>query len=133
MPEGINRVLTNPISDILFTTEASANDNLVREGIAREKIHFVGNVMIDTLMKHKEKAKQSAILSKLGLTEKYGLMTSLRPANVENLIILEEILDACSEIAKEVPLIFLCHPRTLSRLKDFGLFHFFSQPDQSEN
>jgi UDP-N-acetylglucosamine 2-epimerase (non-hydrolysing) len=90
--------------------------------------------MIDTLVKHKEKAKQSTILSKLGLTEKrYGLLTLHRPANVEDPIILGEILDACNEIAQEVPLIFPCHPRTLSKLRDFGLFHFFSQPDQSKD
>jgi len=133
MPEEVNRVLTDAISDILFTTEASANENLVREGIATEKIHFVGNVMIDTLVKHKEKANQSDILFKLGLTERrYGILTLHRPSNVEDPTILGEILDACSEIAKEVPLIFPCHPRTFSKLRDFRFFYFFSRTDQSK-
>ena len=121
MPEEINRVLTDAISDILFTTEASANENLVREGISKEKIHFVGNVMIDTLIKHKEQAKKSRILFQLGLKEgAYGLITLHRPSNVDCPEVLERLVGALESVAKHVPLVFPCHPRTISKLRSLG-------------
>ncbi|RMF83285.1 MAG: UDP-N-acetyl glucosamine 2-epimerase, partial [Nitrospirae bacterium] len=88
MPEEINRVLTDRISDLLFTTEPSANANLAAEGVEPSKVHFVGNVMIDTLLAHRERAAGSRILEELGLGGRraerpYGVVTLHRPANVD--------------------------------------------------
>ena len=95
MPEEINRVLTDSISDYLFTTEEGAGDNLQKEGIDPSKIFFVGNVMIDTLLKHKEKAMASNILSKFNVAPKcYALATLHRPGNVDSREVLEEIYQA---------------------------------------
>lgn len=113
MPEEINRVLTDAISDLLFVTEKSAIDNLKDEGIDSEKIHFVGNVMIDTLLANLEKAKKSNILEKLGVSEKrYGVVTLHRPSNVDDLGKFEVILRAFNEIQKELKLVFPIHPRS---------------------
>jgi UDP-N-acetylglucosamine 2-epimerase (non-hydrolysing) len=85
MPEEINRLLTDQISDLLFTTSNDANENLRNEGIPKEKIFFVGNVMIDTLLRHREKAKKSGILKALGLAQKpYAVLTMHRPSNVDS-------------------------------------------------
>ena len=117
MPEEINRVLTDAISDYLFTTEEAARDNLIREGIAPEKIHFVGNVMIDTLLKHKEKALTSKILTQFGLTSKgYCLATLHRPGNVDPRDVLEQIFEAFQTIGASMPVVFPCHPRTQEKL-----------------
>jgi UDP-N-acetylglucosamine 2-epimerase (non-hydrolysing) len=125
MPEEINRVLTDAISDILFTTEKSASENLLREGIAKEKVHFVGNVMIDTLLKHKEKANRSDILSRIGVKERsYGLVTLHRPSNVDSRNTLKGILCALKEVSQNIPLILPCHPRTIERIKSFNLSHY---------
>ena len=124
MPEEVNRVVTDALSDYLFTTEESANRNLAREGIAREKIHFAGNVMIDTLLRHRSKAEQSMILSHLQLyakeseTSPYAVLTLHRPANVEDKERLSQILKALLEIAAHIPVIFPAHPRTLKRIKE---------------
>src|SRR5437868_11259301 len=84
MPEEINRVLTDQISDLLFTTEASAKDNLAREGVDASKVHFVGNVMIDTLLAHRDRARATEVHRSLGLEAgAYGLMTLHRPSNVD--------------------------------------------------
>ena len=117
MPEEINRVLTDAISDYLFITEEGAKDNLIREGIAPEKIHFVGNVMIDTLLKHKEKALASKILTQFGLTPKgYCLATLHRPGNVDSREVLEQIFEAFQAIGASMPVVFPCHPRTQEKL-----------------
>ena len=124
MPEEINRVLTDAISELLFTTERAAEKNLLREGIAGDKIHFVGNVMIDTLLKHKSKAEQSRVLEDMGLESRtYGLVTLHRPSNVDSREILESILQALGEISRELPLVFPCHPRTRKKIEGFGLSH----------
>jgi len=112
MPEEINRLLTDQVSDFLFTTEASAEENLRREGIAAEKIHFVGNVMIDTLLAHREKARTLDTKRKFGLNGAFGLMTMHRPANVDDSIAFEGLLSAIEVIAQDVPLVFPVHPRT---------------------
>ena len=144
MPEEINRVLTDAISDFLFTTEQSANENLKIEGIPQEKIHFVGNVMIDTLLKHREKAEKSNILTKLGLilnstnssnpinqtkrttsVRPYAILTLHRPSNVDDREIFQGILDALSMIGKHLPIVFSVHPRTLNRIREFGFDKFF--------
>ncbi len=127
MPEEINRLLTDQISDLLFITEESAKENLLREGIAEDKIFFVGNVMIDTLLQHLEKAKQSDILERLGLKEKrYALLTLHRPSNVDYKETFLQILEALKEISQTIPIIFPIHPRTQQRVKSFGLERFFS-------
>ena len=117
MPEEINRVLTDAISDFLFTTEESANLNLIQEGISENKIHFVGNVMIDTLLKHQHKAEQSDVLERLGLHSKsYGLVTLHRPSNVDSPSVLNGIVQALNTISRQLPLLFPCHPRTQGKL-----------------
>jgi UDP-N-acetylglucosamine 2-epimerase (non-hydrolysing) len=112
MPEEINRVLTDQISDLLFTTEPSAADNLQREGIPAARIHFVGNVMIDTLLAHRDRARASGARSRLGLPDRFGLVTLHRPANVDTAAAFGELLSALDAISRDLPLVFPVHPRT---------------------
>ena len=157
MPEEINRVLTDAISDFLFTTETNANENLRREGISDEKMYFVGNVMIDTLLKHKEKAIKSDILYRLGLItnesldakkraevrdcttssesieaiSSYAVLTLHRPSNVDSKKQFKDIIKGVYKISSEIPIIFPVHPRTLNRIREFNLsdyFVWFSKP-----
>ncbi|MHC4629026.1 MAG: non-hydrolyzing UDP-N-acetylglucosamine 2-epimerase, partial [Planctomycetota bacterium] len=122
MPEEINRILTDAISDILFVTEPSGLVNLEREGIDGSRVHFVGNVMIDTLEYHKSKADHSRILGELGLQAKeYAVVTLHRPSNVDERQALIRILDALAEIQKEIKVVFPMHPRTVENLKSSGL------------
>ncbi len=118
MPEEINRVLTDTISDLLFVTEQSGIDNLRNEGIDEDKVHFVGNVMIDTLLANKEKAQKSDVLERLGLCAKeYVAITLHRPSNVDDMATFGEIVTAFEEIAKEMKLVFPIHPRTRDNIK----------------
>lgn len=113
MPEEINRVLTDSISDLLFCTETSGVDNLKREGVPAEKIFLVGNVMIDTLLKNKAKADASKILDELDLSAgAYAVLTLHRPANVDDPAVLGRILDALEVIQQDLPIVFPIHPRT---------------------
>lgn len=122
MPEEVNRVLTDAISDKLFVTEQSGLDNLKAEGVADNKVHFVGNVMIDSLVEHLEKAQDQTILSEKNLTPKeYVLMTLHRPSNVDNKNHLCLILDILETIEKEIDVLFPIHPRTLKMMGSFGL------------
>jgi len=122
MPEEINRILTDAISDLLFCTEESGPRNLRREGIADEKIHLVGNVMIDTLIKHRARAEASGILRELGLEPAgYAVLTLHRPSNVDEPEVLAGILGALEVVAHEMPLVFPAHPRTREKLRAFGL------------
>jgi UDP-N-acetylglucosamine 2-epimerase (non-hydrolysing) len=123
MPEEINRVVTDRLSDLLFITEPSARDNLEREGVAAEKIHFVGNVMVDTLLKHRRVADEtSEVLKKLELEpNNYALMTLHRPSNVDCREVFEDILKGVDAIAEQIPVVFAVHPRTEKRLEEFGL------------
>ena len=128
MPEEINRVLTDVLADFLFITEDSAAVNLEREGIKREKIFFVGNTMIDTLIKFKEKAGEIPVLIN-GIDVKkqsYGVLTMHRPCNVENERNLKNILQALKEISINIPIIFPAHPRTLKQIERIGLMNYFS-------
>ncbi len=119
MPEEVNRVLTDSISELLFVTEQSAIDNLKKEGVNPEKVHFVGNVMIDTLLANKEKAQRSDVLRRLGLSEReYGVITLHRPSNVDDVAMFGQIVAAFEEIEKELKLVFPIHPRTRNRIKD---------------
>jgi UDP-N-acetylglucosamine 2-epimerase (non-hydrolysing) len=122
MPEEINRVLTDAISDYLFITERSGETNLLHEGVAKEKIFFVGNVMIDTLLNNKAKADQSAILQTLGLaSQPYGVLTLHRPSNVDVREIFLALLSAIEAIQTHLPIIFPIHPRTRKRIEEMGL------------
>lgn len=116
MPEEINRVLTDQISDFLFTTEESARENLAREGVENGRIHFVGNVMIDTLMAHRERALAMNTPAKLGLNGRFGLLTLHRPANVDDKDAFAGLLSALEVIAADLPLVFPVHPRTRAAL-----------------
>jgi len=122
MPEVINRILIDQIAEFLFTTESSANDNLRREGIAEKRIHFVGNVMIDTVLLHKERALEWDILRPLGLSPgSYALVTIHSPSNVDEPEVLADILEALNEIGRKLPVVSPAHPRTVKRIKEFGL------------
>ena len=124
MPEEINRVVTDALSDLLFTTSRAANQNLIREGIPQEKIHFVGNVMIDTLNKHRAQAQKLHTAAQFGLEPgQYALLTLHRASNVDERSTLAALLEAFSEIQTELPILFPAHPRTLKRIRDFDLAH----------
>lgn len=130
MPEEINRLCTDVLSDYLFTTDYIANENLKSEGIPEEKIFFVGNVMIDTLINQQEKAKKLSILKDWNLVPgMYATLTLHRPSNVDNKTVFQGILEALSEIASEIPIIFPIHPRTSKMVEKFKFKHFFSSSD----
>jgi len=123
MPEEINRILTDAISDILFTTEAAGNENLLRAGVAKEHIHFVGNVMIDTLLAHRERAALSPILANLQIKpQQYAVVTLHRPSNVDDYATFGGIMSSLNEIALDLPVIFPIHPRTKKRLAEWQIF-----------
>jgi UDP-N-acetylglucosamine 2-epimerase (non-hydrolysing) len=128
MPEEINRILTDQISDLLFTTERSGRDNLLREGIDGARIHFVGNVMIDTLRHNLERAVPvSRILRDADRPEflaghdGYTVLTMHRPSNVDDPDVLRSLLDTVLRISSRLPLIFPMHPRTRAMVEKFGL------------
>ncbi|MCX7603200.1 MAG: UDP-N-acetylglucosamine 2-epimerase (non-hydrolyzing) [Bryobacteraceae bacterium] len=118
MPEEVNRVLTDAISELLLVSEPSGVANLRREGIDGSKIHLVGNLMIDSLRRHLEKAEAADLPSRLALPPRgYGVVTLHRPANVDDAEALESILEALADISGKLPLIFPVHPRTRTRLQ----------------
>jgi UDP-N-acetylglucosamine 2-epimerase (non-hydrolysing) len=133
MPEEMNRIVTDHLSDLLFVTEESGIQNLLREGIPNEKIHFAGNTMIDSLLAFKAKAETSAILDKLGLRSspadpavaRYTLLTLHRPSNVDHRETFLSIFDGLQELSASCPVIFPAHPRTQQRIVEFGLAEFF--------
>jgi UDP-N-acetylglucosamine 2-epimerase (non-hydrolysing) len=129
MPEEINRIVTDALSDFLFTTEESANEHLRREGHRSEKIFFVGNVMIDSLLSCRRLADRSTILDRLGLTRQrygtdYALVTLHRPSNVDVTEKFEAILGALAELSWEIPVVLPAHPRTRARMEEFGLTRY---------
>ena len=122
MPEEINRLLTDAVSDYLFVTETSARTNLLREGIAPEKIHFVGNVMIDSLEQYRRLWERSTIHERLGVRNGgYGVVTLHRPSNVDDGAALQSLIEALAVVARQIPLLFPIHPRTRKRLETQGL------------
>ena len=122
MPEEINRILTDRISDYLFTTEESGNRNLLNEGIDKNKIHFVGNVMIDTLLHHKKKADKSKILKNLNLKKReYGVLTLHRPSNVDTKEGFDNIISILEAIQDKIKVVFPMHPRTKKAAQLFNL------------
>ena len=121
MPEEINRILTDSISDLLFTTSQDADANLAQEGIPAKRIRFVGNVMIDSLMDHLKLAEASPIRKVLGLEGKdYAVLTLHRPSNVDEKDVFSGILDALLSVAEKLPIIFPVHPRTRAKIAEFG-------------
>ncbi len=117
MPEEINRLVTDAIADLLFCTEASAVENLRREGVPDENVFLVGNVMIDTLLANRAKAEASPILQNLGLAPGgFAVLTLHRPANVDDPAVFGRILDALEVIQRDVPIVFPVHPRTRQNL-----------------
>jgi UDP-N-acetylglucosamine 2-epimerase (non-hydrolysing) len=128
MPEEINRILTDSISDLLFTPSRDGDANLLAEGITREKIRFVGNVMIDSLRRFENYASQTNALDAVGIrVAEYGLVTLHRPSNVDNPQQLASILNALERIQKRVRLVFPIHPRTRKMMADFGLMERVDQ------
>jgi UDP-N-acetylglucosamine 2-epimerase (non-hydrolysing) len=122
MPEEINRVLTDAVADLLFTTEESANRNLANEGIDPGKVFFVGNLMIDSLVSALQVARPSCLRSELGLEGKpYAVLTLHRPSNVDNEDQLTRTLDAILEVAQRIPIVFPAHPRTARNIEAAGL------------
>lgn len=120
MPEEINRVLTDQLSDLLLTPSRDAHPNLLAEGIAAERIKFVGNIMIDSL--HWSLQHQTDVLTRLGLEpRKYAVVTLHRPANVDTAEKLKETLDAVESVSSRLPTLFPVHPRTVARAESFGL------------
>jgi UDP-N-acetylglucosamine 2-epimerase (non-hydrolysing) len=122
MPEEVNRLVTDALADLLFTTSRDADENLVREGIDPRKIHFVGNVMIDTLLKHRKTSDALDVSSQLGLSPRnYALVTLHRPSNVDDRQVFGEIMEALRTIAETMPVLFPIHPRSAKRIAEFGL------------
>jgi UDP-N-acetylglucosamine 2-epimerase (non-hydrolysing) len=142
MPEEHNRILTDHLSDLLFVTEESGLRNLEREGISAERVHFVGNTMIDSLLSFEDRADQSSVLNHLGLrigadasdggptVRPYGLLTLHRPANVDDAAALHNILEGLRDLSGELPIIFPVHPRTKKRIQEFGFAHYFQTIEQ---
>ncbi len=123
MPEEINRIVTDSISDLLLITEESGRTNLLREGKSPEQIVLVGNLMIDSLQTHLKQALQSDIKNRLGIAEgeRFGLVTLHRPANVDDMQQLSEIVSALAVISEDLPLYWPMHPRTRSRIENNAL------------
>jgi len=131
MPEELNRLLTDAISDLLFVSEPSGLKNLKHEGIPDEKVHFVGNVMIDTLRANLEQAQRSTILDGLDLQEgRYNVVTLHRPSNVDDAKTFAGIADALDEIQQDLPTVFPMHPRTVANLPRLGLAERFADMKQ---
>jgi UDP-N-acetylglucosamine 2-epimerase (non-hydrolysing) len=127
MPEEINRLCTDIVSDFLFTTDHFATQNLRRENISEARIHFVGNVMVDTLAKFREVAKNLELMQRLGLEKScFATLTLHRPSNVDHPSTLLGILEALREIAVELPVIFPIHPRTRRMVEKFGYSSFLT-------
>ncbi len=127
MPEELNRIVTDALSDLLFVTEPSGTENLRREGIPPERIHFVGNVMIDTLLEHRERAAELDMPARLGLEPGgYAVATLHRPANVDSPAALARLIAVLEGVAERLPIIFPVHPRTAARLRNGGQWQSLS-------
>jgi UDP-N-acetylglucosamine 2-epimerase (non-hydrolysing) len=140
MPEEINRLLTDAVSDYLFTPSPDGDENLLKERIPKEKIFLVGDIMVDSLLYHVDKAKRRDILQRLGLTTAdglmfpggYALMTLHRPANVDHRESFEQIIKGLIQVVPRIPVIFPIHPRTAKKVKELNLesaFEFHTSYD----
>ena len=127
MPEEINRIITDSLSKYLFTTCRDADENLKKEGHPENRIYFVGNIMIDSLLRFKKlatlKIKSFEELKK----KEYGLLTLHRPSNVDNKNTFKDISEALIEVSKKIPIIFPVHPRTQKKIEEFGFSNFFQK------
>lgn len=148
MPEEINRVVTDTLSDFLFTPSPDGDENLLKEGIPRDKIFLVGDIMVDSLLFNLQRAKKIDILERLNLTSNqklkehnqqsirpYALVTLHRPGNVDNKVSMERIIRGLLEISSRIPIIFPMHPRTRKQVKFFGMeyaFEFHSSVELSK-
>lgn len=122
MPEEINRIVTDSITDYFFTTSTFANKNLISEGFSKEKIIFVGNTMIDTLVKHRKNFTKPDLWEKFDLKEKeYMVMTLHRPSNVDDITTLKDLIDSVLTHSNSYPIIFSAHPRTVNNLETLGI------------
>ena len=130
MPEEVNRVLTDRLSTLLFTTSPEAERNLNKEGIARAGIHFVGNTMIDSLVQCQRHFAKSTIQNDLGLVGNYALMTFHRPSNVDDGASLQQLVTAIIAVAERLPCIFPVHPRTKNKLENAGLLESLQNYDK---
>lgn len=117
MPEEINRIVTDAVSDYLFTSEPSGQENLLAEGCPASRIFFVGNVMIDTLLRYREKASRSQVLERIGVRPRhYAAVTLHRPSNVDEPAQLRALLGVLEKLSERLPVVFPVHPRTRNRL-----------------
>ncbi len=133
MPEEINRLCTDVLCDYLFTTDPGADENLRAEGVAAEKIIFVGNVMIDTLLQHKAMAEKLTTGRDMGLAAgQYAVLTLHRPSNVDDKETLNGIFEALISIAEQLPIVFPIHPRTRKMMDAFGLAHYLEPREDGE-
>ncbi len=123
MPEEVNRLATDAISDLLLTPSQDANENLRNEGVAERKIQFVGNVMIDTLVANLPRSRASSLSSSLGLENReFAFVTLHRPSNVDEKAALEAVMGELKAVAAEgLPVVFPMHPRTRKKCQDFGI------------
>jgi UDP-N-acetylglucosamine 2-epimerase (non-hydrolysing) len=122
MPEEINRVVTDAVSDFLFTPSRDGDQNLLREGVAPEKIHFVGNVMIDSLLAHLSRAEGRDTQARLGVESgRYATLTLHRPSNVDAPGVLAGIIDVLIDLSRELPIVWPLHPRSKKNLENMGL------------
>jgi UDP-N-acetylglucosamine 2-epimerase (non-hydrolysing) len=122
MPEEINRLLTDQLADLLLTPSSDADQNLLAEGIPAERIRFVGNIMIDSLLGRLERARQSTARADLGLADReYAVLTLHRPSNVDETSAFIQIIEALEEISRRLPVVFPAHPRTRKMISELGL------------
>lgn len=133
MPEEINRLCTDVLCDYLFTTDHFANENLAAEGISAGRIFFVGNVMIDTLLKHRELARGMGLLERWQLARGgFATLTLHRPSNVDDRAVFRGILEALAVVSKELPIVFPMHPRTRKMVEQFGFGSYFSSAEKPQ-
>jgi len=134
MPEEINRIVTDALSDLLFTHSPEAEAHLLREGIAPERIHFTGNVMIDCLVQCREHIDRSSVLERIGVTPAgYVLLTLHRPSNVDAPETLASLIDVVLQIGRRLPVVFSVHPRTVKMIEEFGLAARLSDSENLRN
>jgi len=147
MPEEINRLVTDAVSDYLFTPSPDGDENLLREGVAEEKIHLVGDIMVDSLLYHLEQAKRTPILDDLGLRRHdgapgfqgdngimpYALVTLHRPSNVDDRESFTRIMDGLRRVASRVPVLFPMHPRTRKQVTVHGLESVFTFHERDDH
>ncbi len=127
MPEEINRMVTDRLADILLTPSADGDENLLREGVPADRIHRVGNIMIDTLFRHLPMATLDRVADRVNVTDgSYAVLTLHRPSNVDVRKTFTSILSAIATIASDMPVVFPVHPRTQARVKEFGLGDFLT-------